>query len=252
MAKISMDNLNSLKSNFLEQAEPKKKKFKKDERFITVTRDENDCGSIILRFVPDSDLRTAIKKYSHFGTLEVNGTTRRFIAECPTSKGEDCPYCSEYLDGWQNKDEAKTSILKSGKRKEYFVSNVLVVNDPGNPENNGKVMLYRYTYMINKMMVEAMKGDEATGEAPIDIFHPVNGANFVLKYSPQGKQTSLQGSKFLPPSSVVKTEEELNELLEKTYSLTEYENSLEYKSYDKLKAEFVYYYTGQRLTNSDS
>jgi len=252
MAKITLDKLNSLKNNFLDTVkEEKRKPYEKDPRLITVTTNDEGNGSLILRFIPDSDFRTVSKAFSHFGTIEANGETRRFIANCPTTIGQQCPYCEEYLAAWRVKDEATISLLKSGKRKETYLSNVLIINDPGNPENNGKVFLYKYSYLVNEMLKSAMKGDDTTGEPPIDVFHPVEGANFVLKYSKLGNKTSLQGSKFLRQSSIIKTEKDLNELLSKTINLTEYEKELEYLPYEELKRKFIWFYTGEKVTYSD-
>ena len=46
---------------------------------------------------------------------------------------------------WNSGDQAKKDLVSQRyKRKKSYVSNILVIDDPANPENNGKVFLYRY------------------------------------------------------------------------------------------------------------
>mgnify|MGYP002641607098 CR=1 FL=1 len=230
-----------------EMSTSKKKGYEKDERFITITRDSDDKGSLVLRFLPDKGaLLPSVSKFSHFGKKEVSkDDVRWFVAECPTTIDEKCPYCETYLEAWKYKDTEKTEELKGGKRKEEYISNVLVIKDPGNPENEGKVMLYKYGWAIQKMIDTALEGEEEAEVDPINIYDPINGANFLLKHSRQGKNIVLEGSKFLNPSSIVEEDESaIEELIEKTYDLTEYLNSLTYETYDELKKKFYKFENG--------
>lgn len=238
-------NFDTALQNAKEQIKSSNKKTKeKDDRFITVTKDESKNGSLIVRFIPDKNLITFVEKNSHFGSHKIGDEKHWFIAECPTTKGDSCPFCEEYLKAWKYKLEDRVQMLKPAKRRTEYISNVYVVKDPGNPDNNGKIMLMKYGYSVRKMIEQSINGDEELGIEPINIFSPFSGANFLLKHSPQGDNITLDGSKFLNPSSLLETDEEAEALLEKTYDLKEYINSIEYESYDALKRKFYKYEHG--------
>ena len=103
---------------------------------------------------------------------------------------------------WGEKDpisEAKYSLLKHGSdeekekaakimRRENWLANVFVVNDPTNPDNNGKVKLLRFGKQIHKIIMEAIEGDDSD-EFGAKIFDmSPNGCSFKIKVERQGDE----------------------------------------------------------------
>ena len=56
---------------------------------------------------------------------------------------------------WNTGVEANKEIARKQKRRLHYVSNVYVVSDPKNPDNEGKVFKYRYGKKIFEMLKEA-------------------------------------------------------------------------------------------------
>ena len=67
---------------------------------------------------------------------------------------------------WNNGTDAGKEAARKQKRKLSYYSNVFVVSDPANPENEGKVFLYKYGKKIHDKIMEAMK-PEFVDEEPI-------------------------------------------------------------------------------------
>ena len=44
---------------------------------------------------------------------------------------------------WATGIEANKEIVRKRKRKQQYISNIYVISDPKNPQNEGRVMLFR-------------------------------------------------------------------------------------------------------------
>ena len=78
------------------------------------------------------------------------------------------------------RDSAGKETARKQKRKLTYISNIYVVKDPANPENEGKVFLYKYGKKIFDKLTAAMQ-PEFEDEEAIDPFDFWQGANFKLK-----------------------------------------------------------------------
>jgi hypothetical protein len=122
-----------------------------------------------------------------------------------------------------------------------YISNILVVSDPGNPDNEGKVFLYRYGPKLFDKFQAAMAGDEDTaGFNPWDFWE---GANFRLRVKTladkksNAKFPNYDDSKFAPRSALSEDENELKTIWEKEYSLLAEIGPDKFKSYDELQKQ---------------
>ena len=81
---------------------------------------------------------------------------------------------------WNTGIESNRKIVSSRKRRLSYVSNIYMIDDPKNPENNGKVFLFRYGAKIFEKIESAMVPQFADEIAfiPFDLWE---GANFKLK-----------------------------------------------------------------------
>src|SRR5664280_1661750 len=105
---------------------------KDSEGYYQPFTDNNGSGSAILRFLPplDDEEFPFVQLYNH--AFEV--TSKWFIEPCPTTLQQPCPVCEANSLLWNGPDKSVASLRK---RKMYYVSNVLVVLDPRQPENEG-------------------------------------------------------------------------------------------------------------------
>lgn len=129
----------------------------------------------VIRFLPrpvsDSDRNPVLKVEEH--SFQKNGW---FIEKCPHLYGEPCPVC-----------EYNQPIYGAGgrpdgtQRKTSFFVNILVVEDPQNPENVGKVFIYKIGKKIHELIKDRVSPPEDSSEQPMNIYHPTEGTNFKLK-----------------------------------------------------------------------
>lgn len=128
----------------------------------------------------------------------------------------------------EEKEKAK-SIL----RRENWLVNVYVINDPVNPDNNGTIKLLRFGRQLHKVVMEAMQGDDADELGPRIFDLSKNGVDFRIKVEKQGDFPTYVSSKFGMPKAVEGVDtKKAKELYE---AMTDLEAVFTVKSYDELK-----------------
>ena len=128
----------------------------------------------------------------------------------------------------EEKEKAK-SIL----RRENWLVNVYVINDPVNPDNNGTIKLLRFGRQLHKVVMEAMQGDDADELGPRIFDLSKNGVDFRIKVEKQGDFPTYVSSKFGMPKAVEGVDtKKATELYE---AMTDLEAVFTVKSYDELK-----------------
>ena len=116
----------------------------------------------------------------------------------------------------------------------YF-SNVLVVKDPANPSNEGKVFLYQYGAKIFEKLQNAMQ-PEFEDETPVNPFDLWEGANFKLKIRNVGGFRNYDMYEFESSSPVEGDDDKLEEIWNSQYSLVEFLDPKNFKNYEVLQA----------------
>jgi hypothetical protein len=131
-------------------------------------------------------------------------------------------------------DSPERKQVRKQKRKLHYISNIYVVKDPGNPENEGKVFLYKYGKKIFNKLNEAMNPKFADEEAlnPFDFWE---GANFKLKIQYVDGYRNYDKSEFDRPNPLSDNDKELEAIWKKQYSLKSFLEPSNFKSYDDLK-----------------
>jgi len=209
-----------------------------DERFWVLTRDETGNGNAVIRFLPNKNENDLPFKPTFKHTIKING--KYFIDKCPTTIGKDCPICD-----W-NKGQDKDFILKNGTyRKKSWICNILVISDPKNRENEGKVFLFEFGKQIYNILKETVQPEEDT-ETPLYYYCPDNGANFKLRVRKEGQfGGSWLKSSFMKPSPIDDDLTNLNitddDWLNSLYNLDEVITGNTYKEYTELKTKFNKY-----------
>jgi hypothetical protein len=225
-------------SKLLKEIDPanQKKTFERDDaHFWRLKTDESGNGSAVIRFLPDAE-PTNIPYFKFFKYAFKNPKTGRwYIENSPTTISNSTPDPVYEANGKLTDSAADVAIKKLRKRKVYYLSNILVVKDPANPENNGKVFPFQYGQKIYDKIMAAIYPDEALGEESFIPFDPVGGADFLLKQTVVGDFPNFDQSKFSRIKPITDDEDRLAEILSQCYSL---KDQIKIKPYDILKKNF--------------
>lgn len=202
-------------------------------KFWRASLDKNGNGSAIIRFLPsaNSDGTPFVKIYAH-GFKGPSG--RWYIENCPTTIGHECPVCEANGVLWNSGIEKDKVIVRERKRKLSFVSNVLVISDPANPENQGKVFMFKYGPRIFDKIVSAMQ-PEFEDEVAINPFDLENGADFRLKIRRVDGQANFDKSSFESETSSVADPDTVMEMCHDIDALVAPD---QFKAYDELQKKF--------------
>jgi len=210
-----------------------KKESYKDDRFWRPELDKSGNGFAVIRFLPEitgEDLPW-VKYYTH----AFNGPGGWYIENCLTSLGQKDPVSELNTQLWNSGVESDKNIARERKRKVNYVSNIYVVSDSVNPQNEGKVFLFRYGSKIFEKLQEVMK-PEFKDEEAINPFDFWKGANFRLKIRKVAGYTNYDKSEFDSASSLLGGDDvKLEQLWKSEHSLKEFIDPKNYKTYDELK-----------------
>ncbi len=210
-----------------------KKNSYQDDRFWKPTLDKASNGMAVFRFLPapENEDMPWVKLYTH--AFKVGG--RWYIENSRTTIGEKDPVSEMNSELWNSGLESDKDIARDRKRKLSYISNILVLKDPGAPENEGKVFLYKYGVKIFNKIQEAMQ-PEFDDEDPINPFDYWAGANFKLKVRKVGGYINYDKSEFESPSELLGGDDaKLEELWKTEHALQAFVAPDQFKPYDELK-----------------
>jgi hypothetical protein len=210
---------------------------KDDNRFWKPVMDKGGTGSAIIRFLPaptGCDLPWA-QVWSH----AFQGPGGWLIDNCLTTNKGQCPICESNRELWNTGDKSKQDIVRNRKRKLSYFANIYVVKDPANPQNEGKVFLYKFGKKIFDKIMAAMQ-PEFDDEKPINAFDFWEGANFKLKLRKVEGYWNYDKSEFSDPSPLLDDDDELEKVYKNLYDLNEFTDEKNFKSYEELKKRLDY------------
>jgi len=127
--------------------------------------------------------------------------------------GERDPIAEERYKILRTGNEEEKEKAKAIMRSEKWLVNVYVVNDPVNPENNGKVKMLRYGKQIHNIITDAIEGEDAAELGPRIFDLGPNGVNFRVKVEKQGDFPTYVSSKFGMPSAIDNLDEDKHEVI---------------------------------------
>ena len=208
---------------------------KEDTRFWQPEVDKAGNGMAIIRFLPapaaDGDEALPwVRVFSH----GFQGPGGWFIDNCLTTLNDKCPVCEHNNTLWNSGIEANKDIARKQKRKLSYIANILVVSDPSNPSNEGQIKLYKFGKKIFDKITEAMN-PEFADEKAVNPFDMWEGANFKLKIRNVEGYRNYDKSEFAEKSVISEDDSKLEALWKSEYSLKEFTDKKEFKSYEKLK-----------------
>lgn len=206
-----------------------------DNRFWTIPMDEKTGnGTALIRFLPasKSDKLPFVILYSH----SFQGPGGWYIENSLTTINRQDPIGEMNSELWATGIEANKEVVRKRKRKQQYISNIYVISDPKNPQNEGKVLLFKYGKKIFEKIQEAMK-PVFEGDKAIDPFDFWQGANFRLKIKKVDGYPNYDNSSFEGQTPLLDGEDEkLEKIWNSLYTLGEFTDPKNFKSYDELKA----------------
>lgn len=212
------------------------KKSYKDDRFWQPTIDKSGNGFAVIRFLPAPD-GEATPWVSYWDHGFQGPTGKWYIEKSLTTIGQEDPVAQRNSELWNSGIDADRETARAQKRRLHYVANIYVVSDPGNPENNGKVFLYKFGKKIFDKINDVMV-PEFQDEAPINPFDFWEGANFKLKIRKVEGFRNYDKSEFDSPSALLDGDDDkLEALYNSQYSLADINDPSTFKPYDELKAK---------------
>ena len=227
------NNLDSLLDAAQKENAPQEKKSYVDERLWRPQLDKSGNGYAVIRFLPPCDGENLpwAKLWSH----AFQGPTGQwYIENSLTTLSQKDPVSEHNTRLWNSGVESDKEIARKQKRKLQYYSNIYVVSDTKNPDNEGKVFLYRFGKKIFDKLMEAMQ-PAFEDETPINPFDFWKGANFKLKIRKVDGYWNYDKSEFDNVSTLSDNDDELEKIYKSQYSLNEFTAPTNFKSYDELK-----------------
>jgi len=254
---IALEQLKKSKSNFdtltkaLEKSITKdssKKSNYQDDRFWKPELDKSGNGYAVIRFLPaieGEDMPWA--RVWHHAFQGPGG--QWYIDNSLTTLNKKDPVSEENTRLWNTGIESDKDIARKRKRKLQYYSNILLVNDPRHPENEGKVFLYKFGKKIFDKITETMNPQFEDEKAcnPFDFWE---GANFKLKIRKVDGFWNYDKSEFEPVGKIKSTDDEIDKVWKSQYALKPFVDPSNFKTYDELKSKLNTVLTGQRSTES--
>ncbi|QPI13868.1 single-stranded DNA binding protein [Serratia phage 4S] len=201
--------------------------------------DTSGNGSAVIRFLPGKgDEGLPFVKLVNHG-FKKGG--KWYIENCSSTHGDydSCPVCQHLSknDSFNTNNEE----YKLLKRKTSFWANILVIKDPSAPENEGKVMLFRFGQKIYDKITAMVEVDTSIGEVPQDITCPFEGSNFIMKVKKVGGFQNYDECKFARSTEIenIDSEETQKFLNDNMTDLNALVAKDKFKPFDELSKKFT-------------
>ena len=205
-----------------------------DERMWKLTTDKAGNGFAVIRFLPatDGEDMPFVKMYSH----AFQGPGGWYIENSLTTLGKKDPLGEYNRELWNSGDESLKEQVRKQKRKLSYYSNIYVVKDTGNPENEGKVFLFRYGKKIHDKIMDVVNGDELEGREGINPFDFWSGANFKLRAKKVAGYPNYDSSEFQDPGTLEDLDDaQLESIWTRQHKLESLTQESEFKTYEQLQ-----------------
>lgn len=207
----------------------------KDDRFWKPELDSASNGYAVIRFLPTVEGEDVpwVRVFNH----GFQGKGGWFIENCPTTIGQKCPVCEANSELWNSGSDDDKEVARARKRKLTYISNVLVVSDPKNPQNEGKVFLFKYGKKIFDKIMEKLQPEFDDDEA-VNVFDFWKGADFKLKIRKVAGYVNYDKSEFDNPASLFDGDDaKLEAVWKQQHKLQDFVQPSEFKSYDELSTK---------------
>ena len=206
-----------------------------DERLWKPEVDKAGNGYAVIRFLPAPNGEDL--PWAQVWTHAFQGPGGWYIENSLTTLGKKDPVSDLNRELWNSGGEGspQRAQARNQKRKLNYYSNIYVVKDSANPENVGKVFLYRYGKKIFDKIMESMQ-PAFEDETPVNPFDLWKGADFKLKITKVAGFWNYDKSEFDSPSVLGDlNDKDLEGIWKQEHSLSAFTADDQFKSYEELK-----------------
>ena len=205
-----------------------------DDRLWQPQVDKAGNGYAVIRFLPSISSETTpwIRYWDH----GFKGPTGRwYIENSLTSIGKNDPVSDLNSKLWNSGREEDKELVRARKRRLHYVANILVISDPANPANDGKVFLFKFGKKIFDKILDIMQ-PQFQDEKPVNPFDFWTGADFKLKIRNVEGYRNYDKSEFASPEPLFGGDEKkLEAVYNSLHPLSEFLDPKNYKSYEELE-----------------
>jgi hypothetical protein len=204
-----------------------------DENVWKATVDKAGNGYAVLRFLPAPEGEDV--PWARFWDHGFQGPTGKwYIENSLTTIGQPDPVSELNSKLWNSGIESDKDQVRKQKRRQHFAANVLVVSDPSNPANEGRVMLFKFGKKIFDKVMDVMQ-PQFQDEQPMNPFDFWEGADFKLKIRQVEGYRNYDKSEFSSPAPLFGSDDDkLEEVYSKLHPLAQFTDPKNFKSYDEL------------------
>ena len=209
-----------------------------DDRIWKPTVDKAGNGYAVLRFLPSKEGEELpwVRYWDH-GFKGPTGLW--YIENSLTSIGQQDPVSEMNSKLWNTGLDEDKTLARERKRRLHYIANVYVVSDASNPQNEGKVMLFKFGKKIFEKVMDVMQ-PQFEDEKPINPFDLWEGADFKLKIRNLEGYRNYDKSEFSDKTSLFEGDEtKLEAVYSQTHPLKEFTEPSNYKTYEELKAKLI-------------
>lgn len=204
-----------------------------DDRFWTPEVDKAGNGYAVIRFLPAP--KGEEMPWARVWNHGFQGPTGKwYIENSLTTIGKPDPVSELNSELWNSGSEANKEIARKQKRRLTYICNILVVQDPSRPENEGKVKLYKFGKKIFDKIKDAMQPEFPDSE-PINPFDFWKGADFKLKIRKYEGYRNYDKSEFDSVKVLSEDDNHLDSIWSQCHSLVDFTDPRHFKSYEELK-----------------
>lgn len=228
----SLDKLNEqlTKIGSKSYADPNEGKYWKP------TRDTAGNGFAIIRFLdaPQGEDMPFVRLWDH----GFQGPGGWYIENSLTTLNKDDPVSEYNSKLWNTGLETDKEQARKQKRRLHYIANVYIIKDSGNPDNEGKVFLFKFGKKIWDKLNDLMN-PSFEDEKPVNPFDLWEGANFRLKIRQFEGYANYDKSEFDTSAPLFEDDEKMEAVWKQSHSLQDILDPKNFKSYDDLKAKMV-------------
>jgi len=199
------------------------------------TRDKAGNGFAIVRFLP-----APVGEEMPFVRIWDHGfqgpTGQWYIENSLTTINQDDPVSEFNSKLWNSGVDSDKEEARKQKRRLKYTSNVLVIKDSSNPDNDGKVFMYSYGKKIFDKLKDLMN-PTFEDETPVNPFDLWEGANFRIKIRLADGYPNYDKSEFEASTPVSEDESEIETIWNSQHSLQSLLDPANFKTYAELKTK---------------
>ena len=171
--------------------------------------------------------------YHYYNMGWVSFATGQYVqALSPQTYGERDPIAEERFKASRTGTEEEKEKAQAIRRQEKWLVNIYVIDDPSNPDNNGKVKMLRYGKQLHKIITEAIEGEDAEEFGPRVFDLGAEGVNFKIKVEQQGDYPTYVSSRFTTAGKIDLSDDQQEKAYTDVFDLSQV---FPLKSYDELK-----------------